>query len=199
MEVTIRPLKADRWPEAGAMAGRAFWTEEYMRPLGEEPIGLYATVQDVYLGMDFTGPGSTVLAAFAGGHVIGIACVQRANECFFCTMDADAGPKGDDEVSRVFHALDLAIRELHVGLPEHAYIGPVAVEPTLQGHGIGGRLIAAAWELVAADHPPTVALDCDPRLESFYTARGFRRVGVVTDPWGFDIVGLRRDPLRELP
>jgi hypothetical protein len=47
MEVTISELAPERWPEAGAMAGRAFWTEEYMRPLGAEPLALYATVQDV--------------------------------------------------------------------------------------------------------------------------------------------------------
>ncbi len=193
MDVTIRPLAAERWPEAAAVAGRAFWTEAYMRPLDEDPVGRFATVQDIYRGMDVTGAATTTLAAFAGDHVVGIACVEAAGACFFCTMDVAADPKGDTELARRSHALDLLIRTLHVGLPLHAYIGPVAVEPTLQGHGIGSMLVHAAWALAAADGPATVALDCDPRLEPYYASRGFRRVGVVTDGWGFDIVGLRRD------
>ena len=38
MEVTIQELPPERWLEAGAMAGRAFWTEEYMRVLAADPI-----------------------------------------------------------------------------------------------------------------------------------------------------------------
>ena len=194
MEVTIAELPPERWPEAGAMAGRAFWTEEYMRPLGEEPIALFATVQDVYLGMDITTEGSVTLGAFAGNHVVGVACITRADACFFCAMDPAVGPVGEDPATHVFHQLDLAIRELHTELPPHAYIGPIAVEPTLQNRGIGRTLVEAAFARAAAGHPVTVALDCDPRLQPFYEAHGFRPIARVTDPWGFDIVGLRRDP-----
>ena len=194
MEVTISELPPERWPEAGALAGRAFWTEEYMRPLGAESLALYATVQDVYRTMDVTAPGSVTLAAFAGNHVVGVACITGAEACFFCSMDPDAGPAGDDPVAHYFHELDLSIRELHAGLPPHAYIGPIAVEPTLQRRGIGRALVEASFARAAADGPPTVALDCDPRLQDFYEAHGFRPISRLTDAWGFDIVGLRRDP-----
>ncbi|MEP6972830.1 MAG: GNAT family N-acetyltransferase [Actinomycetota bacterium] len=194
MEVTIRELPPERWPEAGAMAGRAFWTEEYMRPLGTDPIALYATVQDVYLGMDITTHGTVALGAFAADHVVGVACITTADACFFCTMDPEAGPTHDDPISHVFHQVDLAIRELHTGLPTHAYIGPIAVEPTLQHQGIGHRLVEESFARATVDHPDTVALDCDPRLQTFYEAHGFRPIARVTDAWGFDIVGLRRDP-----
>jgi predicted N-acetyltransferase YhbS len=94
----------------------------------------------------------------------------------------------------MLHETYLTIRDLHVGLPPHANIGPIAVEPALQGRGIGRLLLAAAWEKASADRPPTVALDCDPSLLSFYEGFGFRQIGKVTDPYGFDIIGLRRDP-----
>jgi GNAT superfamily N-acetyltransferase len=69
----------------------------------------------------------------------------------------------------------------------------------LQGKGIGAALVDAAYELAAIDRPPTVSLDCDPRLQRFYEARGFVAVARATDPWGFDIVGLRRDPASPVP
>jgi GNAT superfamily N-acetyltransferase len=193
VDLTVRPVPPDRWPEAGRMAARAFWTEPYMAVLADDPIGLYATVQDVYLGMDVSAPTVTTLGAFVGEHIVGVACIDRAGACFFCELDPDAAAP-TDRAHAVLHGVYLAIRELHVGLPPHANIGPIAVEPALQRHGIGRRLLAAAWDAAVADAPATVALDCDPAVLSFYESFGFRQVGRVTDPYGFDIVGLRRDP-----
>jgi ribosomal protein S18 acetylase RimI-like enzyme len=193
MDVEIRELAPARWPEAGAMAGRAFWTEEYMRVLAKDPIALYATVQDVYLGMEIGGPDTTALGAFAGEHIVGVVCIDGPAACYFCEMDPEA-PAPTDEAHRILHGVYLAIRDLHAGLPRHANIGPIAVEPTLQGRGIGGQLLDAAWTTAVAMAPETVALDCDPRLLSYYQRFGFREVARVEDPWGFEIVGLRRDP-----
>jgi GNAT superfamily N-acetyltransferase len=190
-DVAIRVLAPTRWPEAGALAGRAFWTEDYMGVLADDLLKRYAVVQDLYLRMQLS-DSTTTLAAFAGDHIVGVACVERG-DCFFCALDPDAEAP-DDRVGAVMHGVDQAIRRLHVGLPAHSNIGPVAVEPTLQGNGIGAALVDAAFDLAASGHPATVALDCDPRLQHFYEARGFVAVGKVTDPWGFDIVGLRRDP-----
>ena len=93
MEVTIRDLPPERWPEAGAMAGRAFWTEDYMRPLGEKPIELYATVQDVYLGMGIGTEGFVTLGAFAGNHIIrapfAVSCaVTSPSRSFFSAISS---------------------------------------------------------------------------------------------------------------
>jgi GNAT superfamily N-acetyltransferase len=197
MELTIRPLAPERWPEAGRLAGRAFWTEDYMAPLADDLLERFAVVQDLYVRME-TSPTSTTLAAFAGDHVAGFACIDRG-PCFFCGLDPASAPPSGDRTAEVLHGVDLAIRELHEGLPAHVNIGPVAVEPTLQGRGIGAALVDAAYELAAADGPPTVSLDCDPRLLRFYEARGFRAVARVADPWGFEIVGLRRDPAGPVP
>ena len=197
MDVSIRPLVRDRWPEAGRLAGRAFWTEDYMTPFADDPLERFAVVQDIYLRME-SSASTTTLAAFAGDHIAGFASVERG-ACFFCGLDPASPPPTEDRTAEVLHGVDLAIRDLHTGLPAHANIGPVAVEPTLQGRGIGAALVDAAYELAAADAPPTVSLDCDPRLQGFYEARGFRPVARVTDPWGFEIVGLRRDRTRPVP
>jgi GNAT superfamily N-acetyltransferase len=196
MDVTIATLDSERWPEAAAMTARAFWTEEYMRILAEDALERYAIVHDLYLGMNVTAPTTTVLGAFAGDHVVGIACIEAPGSCFFCSIDPHA-PEPEDHTGRVMRGVDLSIRELHAGLPEHANVGPVAVEPALQGLGIGGKLVAAAWQTGVDMGSATVVLDCDPRLLSFYMGCGFRPVGRVTDPWGFEIVGLRRDPVED--
>lgn len=175
------------------MAGRAFWREDYNRILSEDPIERFAIVQDIYLRMNDPAPAARTLAAFAGDHVVGVACVDGPRDCYFCSLDP-AKPMRADPASQALFGVNLAIKGLHVDLPAHAYIGPVAVEPTLQGRGIGRRLMDAAFDVAAVGAPPTVALDCDPWLVGFYESCGFRAVGVTTDPYGFDIVGLRRDP-----
>ena len=194
MEASIRELPPERWPEAARLAGRAFWTEDYMAPLADDLLARFVVVQDLYLRME-TSETSITLAAFAGDYVVGFACVDTGN-CYFCSLDPEATPAAGDRTAEVMHGVDLTIRALHTGLPQHANIGPVAVEPTLQGRGLGAALVEAAYAHAAADAPATVSLDCDPRLQGFYEARGFSAVARATDPWGFDIVGLRRDPLR---
>jgi GNAT superfamily N-acetyltransferase len=193
MRVTIGELPLERWPEAGALAGRAFWTEAYMRVFADDPVRRFATLQDVYARMDVSSPDITRLAAFAGSHIVGVACIDRPGTCSFCSTDPDRTP--DDEPGRILHAVDLVIRDLHRALPEHhANVGPIAVEPQMQGLGIGHQLVEAAWAAALAHGPETVALDCDPHLQTFYESHGFRPIGSGTDPWGFEIVALRRDP-----
>src|SRR3954453_9146649 len=197
MEVSIQELRPGRWPEARGLAARPFWTEDYMVPLADDPIDRFAVVQDLYLRME-TSPTSTTLGAFAGDHVVGLACIELGT-CYFCSLDAEAAPPMSDRTHEGMYGVDPTIRARHGGMPPHATIGPVAVEPTLQGNGIGGRLVDAAYALAAAEGPATVSLDCDPRLQTFYEAHGFTAVARVSDPWGFDIVGLRRDPARPVP
>jgi GNAT superfamily N-acetyltransferase len=193
MGVEIRELPAERWPEAARMAGRAFWTEDYMAPLSDDPLELFSISQGLYLKMDPNWDGAVVLGAFLDEHVVGFAWIQRPGSCWFCV----ANPEEDtaDRVSEVMSAVDATIRKLHVHLPEaHASIGPVAVEKELQRKGLGGRLVEEAYRLASGWEPDTVALDCDERLESFYMGCGFRSFAREPDPWGYVIVGMRRDP-----
>jgi GNAT superfamily N-acetyltransferase len=193
MDVTIGELPLSRWPEAGSMAGRAFWREDYNRVLAEDPIERYAIVQDLYLRMNDPTPPQRTIGAFAGDHVVGVACIDGPGACYFCGVEPGRR-EHVDHAAEVSYGVGLAIKELHQGLPPHANIGPVAVEPTLQGRGIGRRLVEEAFAVARSMEPETVALDCDPRLVGFYTAVGFRPIATTTDPFGFEIVGLRRDP-----
>ena len=88
--VVIRTLAPGRWAEAGALAGRAFWTEDYMAVLAEDPLERFAVVQDLYLRMQLS-DSTTTLAAFAGDHVVGIACVERGGSRRRPTMSNPQG------------------------------------------------------------------------------------------------------------
>jgi GNAT superfamily N-acetyltransferase len=193
MDVTIRSIDGQGWPAFARLAGRAFWTEEYMLPLAADPIARYAITQDAYLGMKVGGPGDIVLGAFASDrHPAGFAWITRPGDCSYCgaQQPTDEG----DPVAAYFAEVGRVIAGLHQTLPPHWNIGPIAVEPTLQGLGIGHRLMDAALKATNENPSEVVALDCDPRLEGFYERSGFRRFAVGTDRWGFDIVGMCRDP-----
>ena len=130
--VVIRTLGPDRWREAGALAGRAFWTEDYMAVLADDPLERFAVVQDLYLRMQLS-DSTTTLAAFAGDHVVGIACVERG-DCFFCGLDPDAEVPAD-RVGAVMHGVDQAIRRLHAG----------PARPRLHRTRRGGAHVAGQW------------------------------------------------------
>ena len=95
MDVTIGELPPGRWPEAGAMAGRAFWREDYNRVLSEDPIERFAIVQDIYLRMNEPTPAGRTLAAFAGDHIVGVACVDGPEQCYFCSLDPTEPTRSD--------------------------------------------------------------------------------------------------------
>ena len=179
------------------MAGRAFWTEDYMRPLGEDPIELYATVQDVYLGMDICAEGSRHAAAPSPATTSSASPASPLPaHCFFCGMDPDAEAPATTAPARCTSTGSTwRSGELHTGLPPHANIGPVAVEPTLQGKGIGaearrGRVRTGGGAITPRRWRWTATRGCS----SFYEGPGSGPIARVTDPWGFDIVGLRREP-----
>src|SRR4051794_41514149 len=133
MELSIRPLPPERWPEAARLAGRAFWTEDYMAPLADDPLDRYAIVHDLYLQMR-TSETSTTLAAFAGDHVVGFACVERG-ACFFCGPGAAEAPPAGDRTALGRDGPGLRIRALHDGLPQHANTPPAAGGPSLPVKG----------------------------------------------------------------
>ncbi|MFI5826082.1 GNAT family N-acetyltransferase [Streptomyces sp. NPDC051578] len=72
-----------------------------------------------------------------------------------------------------------------------AGLSAVVTRPELRGRGLGGRLVTAARELLAADPEVDVALfSCDRELTPFYEAAGFERL-----PGTVLLGGTRADPL----
>lgn len=85
---------------------------------------------------------------------------------------------------------------------DHGYFGMFAVRPTLQGDGIGKRLLAEC-ERIARDEWRLPAMrmtviDVRDTLIAFYERRGYRRTGVFKPfPYGDERFGQpKRDDLR---
>ncbi|PPU75774.1 GNAT family N-acetyltransferase [Xanthomonas sp. NCPPB 1638] len=88
----------------------------------------------------------------------------------------------------------------HIAADDDAgYFGMFAVEPTLQGSGLGKTLLAYAERLVASEWElPLIrmtVIDVRHELIAFYERRGYRRTGVFKPfPYGDERFGM---PLRE--
>lgn len=84
----------------------------------------------------------------------------------------------------------------------HGYFGMFAVEPGLQGAGIGRQLIAEAEDYAVREWSVPrmlmTVIDVREELLAFYERRGYRRTGIKKPfPYGDERFGIpRRDDLR---
>ncbi|HLU13215.1 MAG TPA: GNAT family N-acetyltransferase [Arenimonas sp.] len=91
----------------------------------------------------------------------------------------------------------------HVAVEDGAgYFGMFSVKPTLQGGGLGKRVLAEAERIVREEYGQRLmrmtVIDVREELIAWYERRGYRRTGVKKPfPYGDERFGLpRRDDLR---
>jgi ribosomal protein S18 acetylase RimI-like enzyme len=91
----------------------------------------------------------------------------------------------------------------HVAVEDGAgYFGMFSVKPTLQGSGLGKRVLAEAERIVREEYGQRLmrmtVIDVREELIAWYERRGYRRTGVKKPfPYGDERFGLpRRDDLR---
>ena len=93
-------------------------------------------------------------------------------------------------------AFDPADAALHHAVPEpHWYLDVIAVDPVVQGRGIGGALLRAVHAQADTDRTPVVLLTYQPTNLPFYARHGYTVVCEGTSATGqLRWWGLRRDP-----
>ncbi|MFC6985450.1 GNAT family N-acetyltransferase [Streptomyces cirratus] len=106
---------------------------------------------------------------------------------------------GRGRAGAVAACLTLLRKEIRLGGGTYraAGLSAVVTRPELRGRGLGGRLVTAAREVLAADPEVDVALfSCDRELTPFYEAAGFERLpgtvllgGTPADPLPSDRPG----------
>jgi ribosomal protein S18 acetylase RimI-like enzyme len=77
----------------------------------------------------------------------------------------------------MFSVLD-QMDEGHPTFP-HWYLPWLGVRPTMQGGGLGGRLLTHCLTKVDADHVPAFLETPNPRTVSFYERHGFEVTAVA--------------------
>lgn len=151
---------------------------------------IVALVESAYRG-DASRAGWTTEADLLDGRRTGaddvLACIDRPRSVILLAED-DAGDM---------------LACAHVADDDGAgYFGMFSVRPTLQGAGIGKRLLEHAERFVRERWSLPVmrmtVIDVRDELIAFYERRGYRRTGVVKPfPYGDERFGLpRRDDLR---
>jgi ribosomal protein S18 acetylase RimI-like enzyme len=143
MELEIRDLGPGDLAAAGGVAGRALADNPTFRWVaGEDDVSRVGGALDVFVGMMETMP-APQLGAFIGRHVVGVAGNAPPGACIGATMgELPALPDDLDPTIDMNRALVVWSLLCGHDLDErHWHVGPVSVEPGLQGLGIGGALI----------------------------------------------------------
>jgi len=197
-DIVIRALEGEEHKEAAALAARA---------LIDAPTTLAAYGDDLYdrlalphhdFSMLFTLLPAPQIGAFCGECLVGVAAASPPGRCigsFFGSSGSEilgrpAPGLGDPTRVEVFWAHWAA----HDLVDEHWHIGPVGVEPGLQGRGIGNAVLG---ELCSSfDRSRRVGwLETDKeRNVRFYTHFGFEVIATTTI-LGVPTWFMRRDPV----
>ena len=181
-KLVIRELIQPDWPTAAGVAARAFFDEEFMvGMLGTDRLTRLEGSHRLYSNepWDVT---ALHLAAFAGSTMVGLVRASPRGNCHVC-FRIDPTMRPDDEVAAKEWEFELGVREVHLRHPEHAWISRVAVEPQVQGVGVGSTLLKAAVDALADRGGALVLLECLATRESFYSRNGFHHLDDVPDPF----------------
>jgi GNAT superfamily N-acetyltransferase len=185
MEIEVRDLTTAEKPAAGAVAGRALSDNPTFRwVLGDDTRARVGGVLDLFVGF-VSGLADPQLGAFLGEHVVGVCGAAAPGTCIGALVPeelrvppTDIGGPGDGSRSHLVWSLfsthDLGER--------HWHLGPVSVEPVLQGHGVGAALLEAFCDRM--DDAGEIAwLETDkPGNVVFYRRHGFEVTDEVTLP-----------------
>lgn len=109
---------------------------------------------------------------------------------------AELGPASwDSAMERFAAAFAPAHAVLQGAISEpHWYLDAIAVEPSQQGRGIGGRLIAAASARADHDGVPIALFTFQPRNVLLYQHHGYAVIADGEAPGDLHWWGMRRDP-----
>lgn len=162
--VTIRDLRAEDIPVAGAIAGRAFadspmFHEVYPTNPGKRTAALGQVMGALVKA--YAGHGR-VFGAFSENLLVGFCTIREPGGCQLSALEKLALGKAAASAVSLGFSMGLQKTLADVGLRDpqvrHFHLGPIAVEPVHQRRGIGSSLmrefcrrVDVARELSAAD------------------------------------------------
>jgi ribosomal protein S18 acetylase RimI-like enzyme len=191
VELEVRLLSRDERSAAGGVAARALRDDPLFTYLqGDDPlmrmVGAYSAFREPPRAAEPSflrrvlrtsraqvehRPVPTTWGGLIGGYVVGTASAAPPGACFVDLMssdlrrpptDTEGAPGSPDRLARVMSEL-----WAHHSQERHWHVGPVGVEPGLQGRGVGGAvmgLLCAAMDaegeiaFLETEKPENVAL-----------------------------------------
>jgi len=192
--VEVRALNEAEVRSAGGVAARA---------LRDNPMMAYTVPDDalgrLQIGYDTFGdriePG--MIGALVGGHVIGVAGANAPGSCIGATATPElrhrpaVSPAEAVGYDRARHTVSVMCD--HDPDERHVHVGPVGVEPGVQGLGVGAAMLTAICERLDADGELGWLETDKPENVVFYRRHGFD-VDVEERRLGFPIWFMRRTP-----
>jgi ribosomal protein S18 acetylase RimI-like enzyme len=149
-----------------------------------------------------TRPPPTVWGALLNGDVVGTAAAAAPGACFVDLLPADVrteptGREGEpgspDRLARVMYELCT-----NHSTERHWHVGPVGVEPGLQGRGVGAEVMRLLCDAMDADGEIAFLETEKPENVVFYRRLGFE-VTSESELSGLHTWFMRREPQRPDP
>jgi GNAT superfamily N-acetyltransferase len=192
MPFEVRELTADEVRFAGAVAARALRNNPMMAfSLPDAPLARLQTGYDTFV--DRIAPNS--VGALVGRHVIGVAAAAAPGVCIGVTAAPDLRRVPDvapaDAVGYDRARFVISTMCEHDPDERHVHVGPVGVEPGVQGLGVGRQMMEMVCERLDDDGEVGWLETDKPENVVFYRRHGFD-VAVDDRHLGFPIWFMRR-------
>ena len=200
MEIEIRDLTTAEKALAGAVAGRALSDNPTFRWIaGDDNLARVGGAMDLFAGF-VAGHLDPQVGAFLGDHVVGVCgsaapvmCIGDVAPEELRTPPETIGAPGNGSREHFVWSL-LCTKDLD---ERHWHLGPVSVEPLLQGEGIGAKMLTIFCQRMD-NAGEIVWLETDkPDNVIFYSRHGFVVAEEVVAPTSgeqFTTWFMRRDP-----
>lgn len=189
-DVELRPIDASAWPQATELFSRAFVEYDYVHALygGDRRDRIAGLLKEIETG----GWDPTALGIGAWSDRVLLAMAFAEPRCRLCTDPVEPAAPGADPLSASMGAFDAMRRRAHAGVPPHAHVKQVAVEPGAQGSGLGRAVMDALLVAIRERGGGPVLLECVAEIEGFYGTFGFTTIDRFRDPAVDDDVLLMR-------
>jgi GNAT acetyltransferase-like protein len=192
--VEVRGLTDAEARHAGSVAARALRDNPMMTyMLPDDALGRLQTGYDTF--GDRIQPG--MIGALVGRHVVGVAGANAPGGCLGATAPPElrtvpaVSPREALGYDRARHTVSVMCE--HDPDERHIHVGPVGVEPGVQGLGVGAAMLGRIGDLLDAEGEVAWLETDKPENVVFYRRHGFD-VAVEERRLGFPIWFMRRTP-----
>jgi GNAT superfamily N-acetyltransferase len=195
VDIDVRPLRDEERAAAGAVAGRALSTSPTsVWTWGDDPLRRTRASLDIFV--PYVQGQTAPIGALLGDHVVGVCGAMPPGACIGTTATDEmrVKPETIEEPGDLSRGLYVWWLYCTKDLQErHWHLGPVSVEPGLQGLGVGALMLNAFSEQMdAAGEVGWLETD-KPENVVFYRRAGWEVANEVNEH-GLTSWWMRRDP-----